>query len=82
MNLQDTVDLMTSSNYKDRFKAEYCQTKTRLEKLKDLLKKWDNGTLDFTPSCPRQLLAEQAEHMQKYLDILEARAKIEEVSIQ
>ena len=32
--LGDTVYLMNSLNYKDRFKAEYIQTKIRYEKLK------------------------------------------------
>ena len=27
MELKDTIDLMTSEDYKDRFKAEYYQTK-------------------------------------------------------
>ena len=36
MQLADTVKLMESENYKDRFKAEYLQTKIRYEKLKSL----------------------------------------------
>lgn len=34
MELNNTVELMNSSDYKDRFKAEYYQTKIRYEKLK------------------------------------------------
>lgn len=34
MQLADTVELMESADYKDRFKAEYLQTKIRYEKLK------------------------------------------------
>ena len=33
MNLNDTVKMMNSANYKERFKAEYWQTKIRYEKL-------------------------------------------------
>ena len=33
MELKDTIDLMTSEDYKDRFKAEYYQTKIRYDKL-------------------------------------------------
>ena len=33
MELKDTIDLMTSDDYKDRFKAEYYQTKIRYNKL-------------------------------------------------
>ncbi len=36
MQLSDTIDLMQSEDYKDRFKAEYLQTKIRYEKLKNL----------------------------------------------
>lgn len=43
MELKDTATLMVSSNYKERFKAEYYQLKIRLEKLKYMLQKWDNG---------------------------------------
>ena len=31
--LEDTIDLMKSSDYKERFKAEYYQVKFRYEKL-------------------------------------------------
>jgi hypothetical protein len=31
MELQDTVELMNSSDYKDRFKAEYWQAKIRYD---------------------------------------------------
>ena len=36
MELKDTIDLMISSDYKDRFKAEYYQVKIRVEKLDKL----------------------------------------------
>ena len=36
MEYKDTVNLMLSSDYKERFKAEYYQTKIRYEKLKKL----------------------------------------------
>ena len=36
MELKDTVELMNSSDYKDRFKAEYQQVKIRHEKLRKM----------------------------------------------
>ena len=36
MQLAETVKLMESADYKERFKAEYLQTKIRCEKLKAL----------------------------------------------
>ena len=41
MELKDTIAGMTSPDYKERFKAEYQQTKIRHAKLKALLNKWD-----------------------------------------
>ena len=38
MNLNDTVKMMNSANYKERFKAEYWQTKIRYEKLHRMTK--------------------------------------------
>ena len=35
--LSDTIDLMCSNDYKDRFKAEYYQTKIRYDKLHKVL---------------------------------------------
>lgn len=39
MNLSDTVELMNSADYKDRFKAEYYQVVIRYQKLKAMLEK-------------------------------------------
>lgn len=33
MELKDTIELMNSSDYKERFKAEYLQVKIRYDKL-------------------------------------------------
>lgn len=57
MELKDTVEMMTSSDYKERFKAEYYQLKLRYDKLALMITKWDEGTLGFEPSCSRTLLS-------------------------
>lgn len=80
-SLQDTMPLMLSSDYIDRFIAEYWQTRTRYEKLEIMIEKWDNKTLDFTPSCPREIYDEQLKHMRYYIEVLEERAKIEKVNL-
>ena len=54
MNLKDTIEMMRSEDYKQRFKAEYYQLKIRTEKLKAMLDKWDAGELSFKPTCPRE----------------------------
>lgn len=77
MELNDTIPMMSSSDYKDRFKAEYYQTKIRFDRLNAMLEKWANGALNFEPSCPKYLFEGQRDHMWDYLVDLEARAKIE-----
>jgi hypothetical protein len=81
MEIKDTITAMTNADYKERFKAEYQQTKIRYEKLGAMLKKHDEGTLDFTPSCPIYLLTAQYKVMREYLGILETRAVIENVDL-
>ncbi|WP_297993935.1 hypothetical protein [uncultured Clostridium sp.] len=81
MELKDTVEMMGSSDYKERFRAEYFQLKIRLEGLSRMLFKYKAGTLNFEPSCSYDLLLEQFYNMRKYLWILEERAKIEEVDL-
>lgn len=81
MELKDTVALMQSDDYKDRFKAEYQQVVIRFGKLKTMLDKWDNGTLEFTPTCPRAAYNFQVKAMADYIASLEVRAAIEGVEL-
>lgn len=81
MELLDTVQLMLSNNYKERFKAEYWQLKIRYEKLKTMCEKWDNGELDFEPTCDREVYNEQIWNMYGYMKILEHRAEIEGIEL-
>ena len=81
MELKETIELMQSSDYKDRFKAEYYQTMIRFEKLTSMLDKYKLGTLSFEPSCPIDLLEEQRKYMLQYLRCLEIRAKIEGIKL-
>lgn len=81
LELKDTIELMNSSNFKERFIAEYLQTKIRYNKLHAILVKYKAGTLPFTPQCSYELLAEQAGYMGKYLNCLEVRAEIEGVRL-
>lgn len=79
--LKETVELMNSSDYKERFKAEYYQLKIRHDKLLNLCLKWDKGELDFIPTCSRDILETQLTVMDDYLGILETRAKIENIEL-
>lgn len=81
MELKDTIKLMESEDYKERFKAEYYQTKIRYDKLHRLIIKIEAGTCDFTPSCSLEVHKEQAKYMGMYLHILEVRAEIEQIEL-
>ena len=81
MKLRDTIELMTSDDYRERFAAEYWQLRIRWEKLSDLLNDWEEGKLDFEPLCPRELLERQALYMYRYMEILQERAEMEYVDL-
>ncbi len=81
MELKDTIEMMNSDDYKERFKAEYHQTLTRFNNLYKLLIKHEAGTLDFVPSCPIELLKEQKMYMDNYIHVLEVRAEIEGIEL-
>ena len=81
MELKDTIDLMNSDDYKDRFKAEYLQVKIRYQKLHNMLVKHKAGKLDFTPTCPIAILETQKRYMGEYLQQLEIRAVIKGVDL-
>ena len=92
MELNDTVALMGSKDYKARYMAEYYQTKIRYEKLKAFNTKieaakrtqyYGQAAVVDMPKhdCPDDLLLEQQTAMGNYLHILEVRAQIEGVEL-
>lgn len=81
MELADTIQLMSSDDYKERFKAEYYQTKIRYDKLHKMLVKHDAGTLPFTLSTNADVLRQQAAAMGNYLYCLEERAELEGIEL-
>lgn len=81
MELKDTVDLMNSDDYRDRFRAEYYQVKNRYNKLHKMVIKYEAGTLDFDPMVSIELLKEQKGAMGQYLYYLEVRAEVEKIEL-
>lgn len=81
MILSDTIEMMNSTDYKERFRAEYNQLKIRMEGLGAMLKKYREGTLAFTPSCSYDLLNAQFKAMDLYASFLEDRAKVEDIEL-
>lgn len=83
MELKETVELMNSEDYKERFIAEYHQVKIRYEKLKNFCNKIEVeemlGKEVTKHDCPLELLREQQKYMGLYLSVLEKRALIENI---
>ena len=90
-SLDETVDGMLSPDYKERFKAEYQQTKIRYERLKSfntkikaaMMTRYSDGIKVEMPKhdCPDDILREQQAIMGQYLHILEVRAQIEGIEL-
>lgn len=90
MELKETITMMTSQDYKERFKAEYYQTKIRYEKLKEFNTKIEAARRTHymdekypmpKHDCPDELLIEQQSIMGQYLHVLETRAVIEGIEL-
>ena len=81
MELKDTVDLMTSADWTDRFKAEYLQTKIRYEKLHKMIVMREVGKQTFNTPIPLESWKEQAHHMGMYLYELEKQAAIHGIEL-
>ena len=75
MELKETVNLMLSEDRKDRLKAEYQQTKIRLEKLEAYIAKADAGEQIEAEDSIEVLMA-QGQAMHNYLYFLEVRMKM------
>lgn len=81
MELKDTIELMISSDYNNRFKAERYQLDIRINKLQAMLEKYRDNKLDFVPKCSYELLNKQLEAMIQYRDCLLEREIIEDIDI-
>ena len=81
MELKDTIEMMTSEDFKERFKAEYYQLLIRFDSLTSMLIKWEDNMLDFEPKCSKETLENQVIFMQGYMNILRLRAEIEEIDL-
>lgn len=92
-NLGETVEMMNSPDYKERFIAEYWQTKIRYEKLKAFCNKIEAAEITADPfstkkveeplhDCSLTLLREQQRAMGEYLHMLEIRAVIEDIDLE
>ena len=67
--------------YKERFIKEFKELNERTEKLGSVLIKYDNETLEFTSTCPINMLRAQYFAMCTYRSILIERANIENINL-
>ena len=81
MELRDIIEMMNSSDYKERFKAEYYYLDKKIIGLTIILNNYWEGSLQFKPSCSYDLLHEQLVYMKNYKRILQERAKIENIEL-
>lgn len=81
MKLMDTVKMMNSEDYKERFRAEYFQLLNRIDCLGAMLIQYRKGTLTLTPKCSLKLLDGQFNSMITYHTHLKEIAKIEGISL-
>lgn len=69
------------SDYKQRMIREHRELQERISKLAHMLEGYAEGTLYFTPACSFQLLESQLYAMRTYANILQERARIEQVDL-
>ena len=82
-DLSQTVELMLSEDYKDRFIAEYAQLLIRVNKLDRVLSRIaDNSAPDcFEPTCNVEILKSQWKSMNAYLAALIMRSALEGIEL-
>lgn len=77
MELKDTVDKMLSSDYSERLQAEYDQATIRLEKLSELLDKYEDDPKSVTLDCPVYMLYRTKFYLELYRNALQNRLAYE-----
>lgn len=70
------------SDYEERMRVEYRELTARAGRLRDMLQRYADGTLDFEPTCPITLLSRQLDVMDAYAGLLRHRAKLEHVDLE
>ena len=79
-DLKDTINFITSDDYKDRLIAEYWQLKIRHQKLQVAIAR-KSQRLDRNTKTPIDALRAQAHVMERYLNLLRLRAREEGIII-
>ena len=80
-NITETIPMMESEDYKERFRAEYWQVFIRYQKLDFMLEQWDSGAIESLPVCPKPMFERQLSIMWDYIEILRERAEQEGIEL-
>lgn len=70
-----------SGDYRERLKAEYFQTKSRMEKLHRMLIRYRADKIKYDIASPVFVLENQEQCMRQYLEVLEIRAEYENIDL-
>ena len=81
--LRDDRTIKTGGKEDERsgMRVEYMALTAHAGRLRDMLQRYADGTLDFEPACPIALLSRQLDVMDEYALILRRRASIEHISL-
>lgn len=81
MELKDTIELMTSGDYKARFIAEYEQAVIRIKKLMDFIEAIESGKVSVMYEDQKLLLGAQYGYMVGYIRVMQDRADEEDIDL-
>ena len=81
MELKDTIEMMTSADYKARFIAEYEQAVIRIKKLMDFIEAIESGKVPVMYEDQKLLLGAQYGYMVGYIRIMQDRADEEDIDL-
>lgn len=78
MTQQEYIEV---NDYKTRFVKEYWETFRRLTRLREFIVKYEEGKLSVSVKTPIEVFKRQEKAMEEYLDVLETRAKLEDIPL-
>lgn len=81
MKLEDTIEMMKSSDRKKQFMAEYCQALIRKNKLKQALRDMKEDDSVAGRNCLKKICEIQLKAMSDYIAALGARSVVEGIGI-
>lgn len=77
----DQAENTAADDYKERMIVEYQELTARADRLRNMLRQYADGSLDFEPTCPISLLSHQLDLMNEYAHTLRRRANIEHINL-